>query len=75
MSVRRLILTFSLTLLLTAVAALGYLHFANLNQYRDQIASQISSLIGRDVTIGDVDVSLWPELTVTTNNITVSNAS
>ena len=75
MIIRRLILVFFLVILLTVVAVLGYLHFANLNQYRDQIAGEISTLLGRTVVLGDVDINLWPVISVTTNNITVANAS
>ena len=68
-------IVFFLAFLLLAVVALAYLHFANLNHYRDQISNQINTLTGLHVTIGDVDVNLWPTFTVTTDNIVVANAS
>ena len=74
-TIRRLILVLLLVFLTAIVVALAYLHFANLNQYRDQIAHQISTLTGQQVTISEVDVDLWPAVTVTTNNIAVANAS
>ncbi len=75
MTVARLVLVLLLALLIVVVTGLGYLHFANLNQYRDQIASWLTTLVGRDVTISDVDVDLWPAISITTNVITVANAS
>lgn len=75
MTVIRLVLVLLLALMIVVVTGLGYLHFANLNQYRDQIASRLTTLVGRDVSIGDVNVDLWPAISITTNDITVDNAS
>ena len=74
-TIRRSIIVLLLVFLMAAVVALAYLHFANLNHYRDQISNRISTLTGRHVTIGDVDVNLWPLLTVTTDNLAVANTS
>jgi len=77
--VKRLI-KFVLSILLVIcgilIAAAVWVHFINLDPYRDQIANLATRSIGREVNInGHMDVNLFPHPQVVLNDITVANAS
>jgi AsmA family protein len=74
MSILRLILFLLLLLLALAAAALGYLHFADLNQYRDRIAATVANATGRDFSLGQLDIEIWPRPMLTADGITLANA-
>jgi len=58
------------------IAAAVWVHFINLDPYRDQIANLATRSIGREVNInGHMDVNLFPHPQVVLNDITVANAS
>ena len=63
-----------LLLVLLAVAAFVYTFDAN--QYKDEMAEVVGSIIGRPVSIrGDVDISVYPWIGVKINDMTIDNNS
>jgi len=70
------VLAVALTVLLALLLGLlCYLHFADLNSYRERIGAVVSEATGRSFRIeGDLNVDLWPQVAFAANKLHLANA-
>ena len=74
MSLLRIVLFLFLLLLVLVFGVAGYLHVADLNQYKEQIAARVQEATGRDFTLGSLDVEVWPRMKVSVDDVALANA-
>lgn len=74
MSLLRIVLFLFLLLLVLVFGVAGYLHVADLNQYKEQIAARVQEGTGRDFTLGSLDVEVWPRMKVSVDDVALANA-
>ena len=75
MRIIRFILVLVLVLLVVVLAALAYLHFADLNRHRDVIESMVTEATGREFRIeGDLDLDLLPTVRLQVDELKLANA-
>ena len=74
MSLLRIVLFLFLLLLVLVFGVASYLHVADLNQYKEQIAARVQEATGRDFTMGSLDVQMWPRVKVSVDDVALANA-
>jgi len=72
----KIVLGFALASVLLLVLAVAlFAIFFDANNFRGQIAAQVKNATGRDITIGDIHLSIFPTLGARIQNVTLSNAA
>jgi uncharacterized protein involved in outer membrane biogenesis len=57
------------------LAVLAFLHFADLNPYRERVAAMVSEATGRESRIGgELDLDLWPDVHLSVGDVHLANA-
>ncbi len=73
--VKRLLITFLAIIALLVVALVAAYFLIDAESFKQKLIAEVNSATGRELTIdGDLDISLFPQLGLSANNISLSNA-
>jgi len=73
--VKRLLITFLAIIVLFVVALIAAYFLIDAESFKQKLIAEVNSATGRELTIdGDLDISLFPQLGLSVNNISLSNA-
>ncbi|NOX27561.1 MAG: AsmA family protein [Gammaproteobacteria bacterium] len=73
--VKRLLITFLAIIALFVVALIAAYFLIDAESFKQKLIAEVNSATGRELTInGDLDISLFPQLGLSANNISLSNA-
>ena len=71
---KKFLISVVVVLLLAILSIAGFIYTFDANKYKNEVAEAVSEIVGRQVEIlGDVDISIYPWIGVTLNNLTIEN--